>query len=222
MKKWISTLLIVLGAALIAYQFLPEFLIKRQVEKGASVVEEITEEQIRENNEREAEYDFAAIEDVSATNAVAGVRQFKNENVIGLLTIDDLGIDLPILKGVSDANLMAGAGTMVPDIRMGEGNFPLASHYMKDPSLLFGNLLNAEPGMQVRITDKINVYEYEIYETLLVPETALYMLDHERADERGKPIISLMTCYYTSKNGKRFFALGELVDSYPYRQKTVD
>jgi sortase A len=117
---------------------------------------------------------------------------------------------------------MAGAGTMVPDLKMGEGNFSLASHYMKDPSLLFGNLLNAEPGMQVRITDKINIYEYEIYETVLVPETAIYMLDHERADERGKPIISLMTCYYTSKNGKRFFALGELVDTYPYRQKTVD
>lgn len=222
MRKWISTLLIIIGAALIAYQFLPEILIKRQVEKGATVVQEITEDQIRENNQREAEYDFSAIEDVSATNAVAGVRQFKDENVIGLLTIDDLGIDLPILKGVSDANLMAGAGTMVPDIKMGEGNFSLASHYMKDPSLLFGNLLNAEPGMQVRLTDKINVYEYEIYETLLVPETALYMLDHERADERGKPIVSLMTCYYTSKNGKRFFALGELVDTYPYRQKTVD
>lgn len=222
MRKWISTLLIILGAALIAYQFLPELLIKRQVEKGATVVQEITEEQIRENNEREAEYDFAAIEDVSTTNAVAGARQFKDENVIGLLTIDDLGIDLPILKGVSDANLMAGAGTMVPDLKMGEGNFSLASHYMKDPSLLFGNLLNAEPGMQVRVTDKLNVYEYEIYETLLVPETALYMLDHERADDRGKPIISLMTCYYTSKNGKRFFALGELVDTYPYRQKTVD
>jgi sortase A len=51
-----------------------------------------------------------------------------------------------------------------------------------------------------------------------VPETALYMLDQERAELRGKPIISLMTCYYTSKNGKRFFALGELVDTYEYSE----
>lgn len=221
MKKWISTLLIIIGAGLIAYQFLPEILIKRQVVKSTTVVEEITEEQIVENNEREAVYDYTAIEDVSGRTAVSGVSQFENDNIIGILMVDDLGINLPILKGVSDANLMAGAGTMVPDLKMGEGNYSLASHYMKDPSLLFGNLLNAEVGMKVRITDKINVYEYEIYETVLVPETAMYMLDHEQADERGKPIISLMTCYYTSKNGQRFFALGELVDTYPYRQKTI-
>ncbi|MGM0397293.1 MAG: class A sortase [Bacillota bacterium] len=222
MKKWISTLLIVIGAGLIAYQFLPNFLIKRQVEKSATVVEEITEEQIAINNERVAEYDYTAIEDVSTRSAVSGVSQFKDENVIGLLMIDDLGINLPILKGVTDANLMAGAATMVPDLVMGEGNYSLASHYMKDPSLLFGNLLNAEVGMRVRITDKINVYEYEIYDTVLVPESALYMLEHQQADERGKPIVSLMTCYYTSKNGQRFFALGELVETYPYRQKLVD
>lgn len=222
MKKWISTLLIIFGVGLILYQFIPDFLIKRQVEKGASVMEEIDQEQIAINNQREAKYDFSAIEDVTAMSAVAGIRQFKDENVIGQLIIPDLGIDLPILKGVTDANLMAGAATMVPNLVMGEGNYSLASHYMKDPSLLFGNLLNAEEGMQVRITDKINVYEYVIYETLLVPETAMYMLDHEQADERGNPIISLMTCYYTSKNGQRFFALGELVDQYPYRQKVVE
>ena len=62
------------------------------------------------------------------------------------------------------------------------------------------------------------VYEYRIYDTLIVPDTAMYMLEHDIAEERGKPIISLMTCYYTSKNGKRFFALGELVDEYPYRE----
>lgn len=50
MRKWISTLLIIIGAGLIAYQFLPDLLIKRQVEKGAIVAEEITEEQIQENN----------------------------------------------------------------------------------------------------------------------------------------------------------------------------
>ena len=41
------------------------------------------------------------------------------------------------------------------------------------------------------------------------------MLDNKRSEEQGKPIISLMTCYYSSKTGKRFFALGELVDEYP-------
>lgn len=89
---------------------------------------------------------------------------------------------------------------------------------MKDKSLLFGSLMDIEEESIVKITDKKTVYEYKIYETVLVPDTAMYMLEHNRAEDRGKPIISLMTCYYTSKNGKRFFALGELVDEYPYEQ----
>jgi sortase A len=105
---------------------------------------------------------------------------------------------------------------MKPDLVMGEGNYSLASHYSKN-NQLFGGLLKIEKGAIVKITNKKVVYEYMIYDTQIVPDTALYMLDNNRADKRGKPILSLMTCYYTSKNGKRFFALGELVDQYPYK-----
>lgn len=41
------------------------------------------------------------------------------------------------------------------------------------------------------------------------------MLSDDKANKRRKPIISLMTCYHSSNTGKRFFALGELVDEYP-------
>ncbi len=222
MKKWISSVLIIIGIILIGAQFLPDILIKNQVKKSTEIVEEITVEQIEENNEKEGTYDYSSIEEVDPGNVITGTYQFEDENVIGQLIIEDLGIDLPILKGVTDANMLAGAATMMPDIKMGEGNYPLASHYRKDPKLLFGNLLNAEKGMIVRITDKVNVYEYKIYETIIVPETALYMIEEGQAEERGKPIISLMTCYYTSKNGKRFFALGELVGSYPYQMENME
>lgn len=222
MKKWISSILIIVGIGLIGAQFLPDILIKNRIKKTVEVVEDITVEQIEENNKKEGVYDYSVIQDVDPASAITGTYQFEDENVIGQLIIEDLGIDLPILKGVTEPNMLAGAATMMPDIKMGEGNYPLASHYRKDPKLLFGNLLNAEEGMQVRITDKVNVYEYKIYETLLVPETAIFMIEEEQADKRGKPIISLMTCYYTSKNGKRFFALGELVDSYPYRMKNME
>lgn len=222
MKKWISSVLIIAGIVLIAVQFLPDILIKNRTKKSIEIVDEITVEQIEENNKKEGVYDYSVIQDVDPASAISGTYQFQDENVIGQLIIKDLGIDLPILKGVTEPNMLAGAATMMPDIKMGEGNYPLASHYRKDPKLLFGNLLNAEEGMQVRITDKVNVYEYVIYETVLVPETAIYMIEEEQAEERGKPIISLMTCYYTSKNGKRFFALGELVDSYPYRMKNME
>ncbi len=221
MKKYISAFLILIGVLLIASPYITKLLVTNQVDKTVEIVEEITVEQIEENNQREAVYDYSAIRDVSTTTAVVNTARFEDENIVGQLIISDLGINLPVLKGVTDANLMAGAATMVPDIRMGAGNFSLASHYMKDPKLLFGNLLNAQEGMIIQITDKNTVYEYTIYETILVPETAIYMLDEERAEERGKPIISLMTCYYTSKNGLRYFALGELTDEYPYEREEL-
>ena len=31
-----------------------------------------------------------------------------------------------------------------------------------------------------------------------------------------------MTCYYSSKTGKRYFVLGDLVKNYPYDEKLMD
>ncbi len=60
------------------------------------------------------------------------------------------------------------------------------------------------------------IYEYEIYDTVVVPDTALEMLSDDKAKEKDKPIISLMTCYFSSKTGKDFFCIGgELVEEYP-------
>ena len=85
---------------------------------------------------------------------------------------------------------------------------------MKNKDLLFGSLMDIEKGSKVYVSDGEKIYEYVIYNTVVVPDTAMEMLSDNKADEKGKPIISLMTCYFSSKTGKRFFAIGELVDEY--------
>lgn len=216
MKRILSTLLIIIGLILIFSPLFSKKIIESRVNTTQVIVEEITAVEIENNTKEVAKYDFSAIKDVGITSTITGNINFNNKNVIGQLTIEDLNINLPILKGVTNSNLLAGAATMTPDMIMGKGNYSLAGHYMKDKSLLFGNLMDIDIGSKVKITDKKNIYEYEIYDTIIVPDTAFYMLEDKRAEMRGKPIISLMTCYYTSKNGKRFFALGELIDEYPY------
>src|SRR5699024_9228875 len=121
--------------------------------------------------------------------------------------------------GTNDTNLLVGATTMVEEQEMGQGNYPLAGHYMKDKNLLFGSLLDIEKETIVKLNNKETIYVYKIYDTLLVKDTDIHRIDDRMAEERGKPVLSLMTCYYTSKNGKRFFAMGELIDSYPYNSK---
>lgn len=216
MKKALSLIFILMGIVLISIPFFNNFLINRQVSKSLDLVEEITYEEIVENESVEAVFDYSSVRDVSIATVLNNTSEVSNKYIIGQISIEDLGIDLPILKGVTDYNLLLGAATMVPGQEMGKGNYPLAGHYLRNKKTLFGPLLDIEIGTIVKISNKRLVYEYEIYDTMVVDETAMYMLDEDRSDLRGKPIISLMTCYYTSKNGKRFFALGELVDAYPY------
>lgn len=223
MKKAIPIILILIGIILLSTPFLTEQIIKYH--KKNTLVEKISNEEIISNIEALNEsidsmedYDFDAIQDVDIMSVIKGSLNFDKKLVIGLLLIPDLDMDLPILKGITDANLMVGAGTMRQDQVMGEGNYPLSGHNMKNKDLLFGALMDIEVGTQVIISDGQMIYEYEIYENLVVPDTAMDMILDKKAEERGKPIISLMTCYHSSKTGKRFFSLGELVDEYPYEE----
>lgn len=130
-------------------------------------------------------------------------------------------MNLPIFKGTTNENLLAGATTMKEGDKMGEGNFSLAGHYNKDKSILFGSLMDVKVGDIIRVTDKVNIYEYEVYDTVIINDTALYMIDDDRAVNRGNNIISLMTCYYSSKTGKRYFVLGDFVKKVPYKKQLM-
>lgn len=215
MKKIISITLIVVGIILILIPNIKGQIIKYNIKNKSEIVETITHDEIINNLEIKAEFDYEAIEDVGTISSIIKASDFDNKSMIGQLIIPDLDINLPILKGITNANLLVGVTTMVPEQKMGEGNYPLAGHRMKQKNLLFGSLMDIEIGTIVYITDKETIYEYTIYDNVVVPDTAMDMLHNKKSDERGKPIISLMTCYYSSNTGKRFFALGELTKEYP-------
>ena len=222
MKRILSIIFILVGIVLLAIPNLNDYLIKRNIEKNIELVEEISYDEIEENQARDAVFDYSSIRDVSISTVLSNSSYFNNKSIIGFISIDDLNIHLPILKGVTDTNLLVGATTMRQSQEMGKGNYPLAGHYLRSKRTLFGPLLDIKIGTIVKITNKRVVYEYEVYDTKIVPETAMYMLEDKEAEDRGKPIISLMTCYFTSSNGKRFFVLGELIDSYPYEQIIIE
>lgn len=216
MRKVLSLIMILIGLVFISAPYLSNSLLRYRVNKNIDIAKEITPEEIEQNELREATFDYSSIQDVSVSSIIIGDYDLDNKSIIGHLVIDDLNINLPILKGVTDRNLMIGATTMVDGQEMGKGNYTLSGHYRNDRKTLFGPLLDIKKGSIVKITNKKFVYEYEIYETTIVPDTSMYMLDQDRKSDNGNPIISLMSCYYTSKNGKRFFALGELINEYPF------
>lgn len=222
MKKVLSIFLIIIGLVIILIPTINNQMVKQNNKSVIQMVEITTPEEIQRNIETVAKYDYSAIEDVDITATIKGMINFDNKSIVGQIIILDLDINLPILKGVTNANLAAGVATMMPKQKMGERNYSLAGHNMKKKDLLFGTLMDIELGTIVYITDKRTIYEYKIYDIAVVPDTAMEMLDDERSEERKKPIISLMTCYYSSKTGKRFFALGELIDEYQAEDKYIN
>ena len=212
MKKVFPIVLIIIGILLILTPFISNQIIQYYTNLALS------NDMLKANNDNDAlevEFDFSAVEDVDIQSILRASMNFNKDYVIGSLHIPDLEITLPIMKGLSHSNLLAGAATMKPEQALGEGNYTLAGHRMKNQDLLFGRLMDIEINSIVYLSNGETIYEYKIYDTLVKPDTASEMLSDQRAEEKEQPIVSLMTCYYYSKTGKRFFAVGELVDQYP-------
>lgn len=216
MKKTISILLIVIGILLIALPYISDFMLKVSNDANRKEIDELSWEDIEKNKDREAEFNLDSVQEVTLTRTLLGSKSLDKNLIIGQLIIPDIDLNLPILKGISESNLLGGVGTMKEDQIMGLGNYTLAGHYVNRKDTLFGGLMDIEEGSKIYITDKKTMYEYIVYKTAVVEDTAIEMLSDERSTEREKPIASLMTCYYSSKTGKRFFAIGELVNQYDY------
>ncbi|MPW24658.1 sortase [Alkalibaculum sp. M08DMB] len=216
MKRKVSILLIVIGLFLILLPTVADMILKIISDNNADNLDQLTAEDLQRNMLRDADFDFNGVRDVDLTRTLIGSRNFDPNLIIGQIIIEDINLNLPIVKGVSESNLLAGAATMKKDQIMGKNNYTLAGHYIKRKDTLFGGLMDIKKGSIIKITDKKIVYEYSVYNTAVVSDTNLAMISDNKSNQRGTPIISLMTCYYSSKTGKRFFALGELVKEYPY------
>ncbi|MCL1950306.1 MAG: class A sortase [Turicibacter sp.] len=155
------------------------------------------------------------IEVLDFQTVLTGFNQISRDDVIGAIAIYDLGMLVPILNGTTSENLIVGATTMIEGQVMGEGNFALAGHHMSDPSLLFGPLLHARPGMVAQLTDKQNIYTYEITEAFMIDETDFWIL--EATDES---ILTLMTCDVPAATTKRWVVRAKLISQVPYEEES--
>lgn len=222
MKKLLAVILILVGAFIMMIPTLKDNKVEQTVQETVKIVEAITPEVIEENEaNEEAQFDYSVVEDITVTGTLLGNIKANPKLLVGQLVIPSVGMNISIFKGINNTNLLAGAATMRANQKMGEGNYPLAGHYSKNKDILFGSLMDVQVGDPIRITNKKTIYEYTVYEVKVVPDDALYIIDDKVAALYGKPVISLMTCYYSSKTGKRYFVLGELTKTYPYSEEVL-
>ncbi|MBF6626726.1 class A sortase [Tuanshanicoccus lijuaniae] len=161
------------------------------IEKGQTqnAIGNLTVEKVRENKKKAVTYNW---EEISTLSAYEVIRKNVNPDdlpTIGGIAIPSVNMNLPIYKGVSEAGMYLGAGTLYADQEMGESNYSLASHHSIHKDLLFAPLLRVKNGDLVYLTDLEHVYVYEIDNIRTVPPTAV-----EVTYPTEKAILTLITC----------------------------
>ncbi|MEC1736793.1 class A sortase [Bacillus mojavensis] len=204
-KKIIIAVFILSGLLLIFSPFIKGSLIaylsKNQYES------ELTVKQLQENNEKEAEFDFNSIQPPTLKEAINAGFDRDPKAIIGRITIESVDLELPILKGTTNENLLIGAATMRPDQKMGEGNYPLAGHHLKRKSLLFGPLANIKKGAKIVITDFKNDYMYSVTSIKNISE-----IDADVIQDTKEKEITLITCDKAVETEGRLAVKGKLIE----------
>lgn len=180
-------------------------------------VTKVSKEEIASNKEVDTTFDFAQVESISTEAVMKAQWEAQQLPVIGGIAIPDLKINLPIFKGLSNVALMYGAGTMKETQEMGKGNYSLASHHIFDMAgaseTLFSPLENAKEGMKIYLTDKENVYVYNVKSVQSVTPDSVYVID----DVEGQNEITLVTCEDLAAT-MRTIVKGDLEEVIPYDQ----
>ena len=160
---------------------------------------QITRQAIKENQSKQssANYDYSNAQDLSLQTVARARAKKQPINIIGEITVPAIDMTIPIANGVDNTTLALAAGTLRPNMKMGEGNYALAGHNMANGSkVLFSPLYSkSKVGQKVYITDLKNIYEYKIYE---------------------RKIISLITCDETG--ARRLMVRGSFVKKMPFNE----
>ncbi|WNQ12424.1 class D sortase [Paenibacillus aurantius] len=111
--------------------------------------------------------------------------------LLGVIEIDGIGLKLPVLDGISSANLKITAAHMPGTALPGEvGNCVIAGHNSYTYGRLFSRLHELEAGDTVTLVYKGTPYAYTIYEKKTVAPDDLTVLNRSNRDK----VLTLITC----------------------------
>lgn len=189
--KHISVLLgfMATAAGLMLFYFEP--LIDWRINRlSHSVVEDISVNDSRRSDlvASETHYDFEAVDELSVTSMLSLPDETQLQ-AIGTLEMPEVDMTIPLLDGLSEWNLMAGAGTMKENQEPGVGNYAIAGHNWRDRTTLFSPLHRAEEGMSIFLTVNGERYEYVVSMIQMVEPSRIDVIE-----DKDEPLLTLITC----------------------------
>ena len=166
---------------------------------------------VQSNQKKKASYDFSKVKSLDFSTVANARWNTADIHVVGEILMPQSKVHLPIAKGISNEVLALTAGTMRPDQKMGEGNYPLAGHHMTSQTILFSPLYwKTRVGQKIYLTDAKRVYEYQVSVRKFIPATDVQVIAQTK-----QKLVTLITCDATGAN--RLMIRGKYVKQMAYK-----
>lgn len=176
------------------------------------------------NKANYTEDDISSVNTGAYTDSKINFNQAVNDWGIGKLSIPSQAMDLPILAGMSNENLMNGASTYRGEQQLGKGNYVLLAHNIIGQNgpldVLFWRLVNLKEGDLIYASDFKNVYTYRVTRNEVINQREVSVLE-ESSSTKNRPIITMIRCEGGIGTPLRRVVQGEFVKSSPLAEKDL-
>lgn len=144
------------------------------------------------NRANYAEKQIASVNVANYAQARGTSYETTNNWGIGKLQIPKVDIDLPVLAGLANENLLTGAATYRADQQLGKGNYVLLAHNIFEQDVLLHRIKKLTVGDKMYITDFKDIYTYDVSLNKVIEETEVSYVDSVTKD--GKQTLTLLRC----------------------------
>ncbi|MGD6802125.1 class D sortase [Rossellomorea vietnamensis] len=204
MKKIISICIILSGLGVMAYpktaDYVEAYHQDKLLKQWESEMASSNEDPISSGSTEEtAETSYISLDDVfdpsaRASEVTASERERSENalgsNMMGIITIDVINVNLPVLRGASQYNLKYGAGHLNGTAIPGKtGNSAIAAHRSREQGKMFNRLGELQMGDTITVKTRSGTFNYKVTDTKIVEPTDLSVLQ-----ESDEEILTLITC----------------------------
>ncbi|QDK71166.1 class A/C sortase [Lactococcus protaetiae] len=150
------------------------------------------------NRANYTESDVTSVGIGNYAEAKINFNQTVNDWGVGKIVIPSQQINLPILAGMNNDNLLNGAATYSVQQQLGKGNYVLLAHNIpnnkgESSPVLLGKINKLKKGDVIYASDFKNVYVYKVTTNQVVKETETQYIEQPQ-DRRSGAMITLIRC----------------------------
>ncbi|MCA9764871.1 MAG: class A sortase [Carnobacterium sp.] len=209
-KIGLGVAVFIVGILLLFYNPIKDALLSYTIDSLSK--DSLSRDKIKLNQQKNARYDFEEVGLLDLEDIIYALNHTDDIHIVGRMSIPSVSMNLPIGLGTSTSTLALTAGTMKKDQVMGEKNYCLAGHHLRNDALLFSPLYEAKIGSAIYLTDAKTVYEYRLSHKETIPPTKMSVLE----DSEDEVKLTLITC--DDGGDTRLWVTGDFVKSIPIEE----